>query len=142
MRAHGGQVWTLDGKLPADLLDSRPWQVPDLLLEAEDYSPDARAYRDAAHQRALWAAWGLALANAPMDLASLRRLLERETLIKALEPHQHRDARIADWLERLKHQHGGIEDSGARGLDRALGILLDGPALRGSLRACPEALRL
>src|SRR6266566_476186 len=35
VRAHGGQVWTLDGKLPADLLDPRPWQVPDLLLEAE-----------------------------------------------------------------------------------------------------------
>src|SRR5712691_13337790 len=42
VRAHGGQVWTLDGKLPADLLDPRPWQVPDLLLEAEDYSPEAR----------------------------------------------------------------------------------------------------
>ena len=58
--AHGGQVWTLDGRLPADLLDPRPWQVPDLLLEAEDYSPDARVFRDAAHQRALWAAWALA----------------------------------------------------------------------------------
>src|SRR5437870_992477 len=42
VRAHGGQVWTLDGKLPADLLDPRPWQVPDLLLEAEDYSSEAR----------------------------------------------------------------------------------------------------
>src|SRR5439155_12104632 len=53
-----------------------------------------------------------------------------------------RDPRIGNWLERLKHQHGGIEDSGARGLDRALGTLLDGVALRGSLRTCPEALRL
>src|SRR5215210_7641549 len=26
VRAHGRQVWTLDGKLPADLLDPRPWQ--------------------------------------------------------------------------------------------------------------------
>src|SRR4051794_30469944 len=51
VREHGGIVWTLDGKVPADLLDPRPWQVPDLLLEAEDYSADARAYRDAAHQR-------------------------------------------------------------------------------------------
>jgi hypothetical protein len=33
-----------DGKLPADLLDPRPHQVPDLLLEAEDCSPDARAF--------------------------------------------------------------------------------------------------
>jgi hypothetical protein len=49
LRAHRGVVWTLDGKLPADLLDPRPWQVPDLLLEAEDYSADARAYRDAVH---------------------------------------------------------------------------------------------
>ena len=40
VRAHGGQVWTLDGRLSADLLDPRPWQVPDLLLEAEDYSPE------------------------------------------------------------------------------------------------------
>jgi hypothetical protein len=62
--------------------------------------------------------------------------------IRALEPHQHREARIDDWLERLKHQHGGIEDSDARGLHRAPGILLDGPALRGSVRTCPEALRL
>jgi hypothetical protein len=27
--------------------------VPDLLLEAEDYSPDTRVFRDAAHQWAL-----------------------------------------------------------------------------------------
>src|SRR5215207_11263378 len=59
VRAHGGVVWTLDGRQPADLLDPRPWQVPDLLLEAEDYSPEARVFRDAAHQRALWAAWAL-----------------------------------------------------------------------------------
>src|SRR5438876_1075025 len=142
VRAHGGQVWTLDGKLPADLLDPRPWQVPDLLLEAEDYSPEARAYRDAAHQRALWAAWALALNNEPMELAKLRQLLDRETLIRALEPHRGRDARIVEWLSRLEHQRGGIEDSGARGLDRALGTLLDGVAMRGSLRSCPEALRL
>src|SRR5215210_2975595 len=142
VRAHGGQVWTIDGKLPADLLDPRPWQVPDLLLEAEDYSADARAYRDAAHQRALWAAWGVALQGAPMDLASVRRLLDGETLMRTLEPHRNRDPRIADWLHRLEHQRGGIEDSGARGLDRSLGTLLDSVAMRGSLRACPEALRL
>jgi hypothetical protein len=142
VRAHGGQVWTLDGRLPADLLDPRPWQVPDLLLEAEDYSLEARAYRDAAHQRALWAAWALALQGKPMDLAQLRRLLDREALLRALEPHRGRDARIGEWLDRLGHQRGGIEDSGARGLDRALGVLLDGVAMRGSLRACAEALRL
>jgi hypothetical protein len=51
--------------------------VPDLLLEAEDYSPDARVFRDAAHQRALWTAWALALRGEPMDLARLRRLLDR-----------------------------------------------------------------
>ena len=77
VRAHGGIVWTLDGKVPADLLDPRPWQVPDLLLEAEDYSADARAYRDAAHQRALWAAWALALQGEPMHLARRRQLLDR-----------------------------------------------------------------
>jgi hypothetical protein len=82
VRGHGGQVWTLDGRLPADLLDPRPWQVPDLLLEAEDYSTEARAYRDAAHQRALWAAWALALQNRPMDLAQLRRLLDRDELLR------------------------------------------------------------
>src|SRR5437660_6017803 len=142
VRAHGGQVWTLDGRVPADLLDPRPWQVPDLLLEAEDYSADARAYRDAAHQRALWAAWSPALDGRPMDLAELRRRLDRDVLVRCLEKHRGRDTRIGDWLDRLHHQHGGIEDSGARGLDRALGILLDGPALRGSLWTCPEALRL
>jgi Helicase HerA, central domain len=135
VRAHGGLVWTLDGTLPADLLDPRPWQVPDLLLEAEEYSPDARAYRDAAHQRALWAAWALALQRRPMDLEQLRRLLDRETLIWALEPHRLRDGRISDWLERLRHQRDGIEDSGARGLDRSLGVLLDGVAMRGSFAA-------
>src|SRR5215210_7423681 len=98
VRDHGGQVWTLDGKLPADLLDPRPWQVPDLLLEAEDYSADARAYRDAAHQRALWAAWALALQEQPMDLAQLRHLLERESLLRALEPHRGRDTRVDGWL--------------------------------------------
>jgi hypothetical protein len=142
VRAHGGAVWTLDGKTPADLLDPRPWQVPDLLLEAEEYSADARAYRDAAYQRALWAAWSIALDERPMDLTELRRRLDRETLRTVLELHRRRDGRIAEWLGRLEHQHGGIEDSGARGLDRALGTLLDGVALRGSLRACPEALRL
>ncbi len=33
-------------------------------------------YRDAAHQRALWAACALALRGEPMDLARIRRLLE------------------------------------------------------------------
>jgi hypothetical protein len=51
VRAHGRQVWTLDGRVPADLLDQRPWQVADLLLEAEDYSADTRV-QGAAHQRA------------------------------------------------------------------------------------------
>jgi hypothetical protein len=139
VRAHAGLVWTLDGRLPADLLDPRPWQVPDMLLEAEEYSPDARAYRDAAHQRALWAAWALALQGAPMDLASQRTLLDRHALMAALEPFRDRDPRIAEWLARLGHQHGGIEDSG---LDRSLGVLLDGVAMRGSLRACPDAVRL
>lgn len=125
-----------------DRLDPRPWQVPDLLLEAEDYAPDARPYRDAAHQRALWAAWALALDGRQMDLAELRRLLDRQALAIALERHRARDSRIADWLERLSHQHGGIEDSGARGLDRALGTLLDGVAMRGLPRSRPEALRL
>ncbi|MBV9322865.1 MAG: HNH endonuclease [Chloroflexi bacterium] len=142
VRALGGQVWRIDGKLPTDLLDPRPWQVPDLLLEAEDYSPDARVYRDAAHQRALWAAWSLALDAHPMDLAELRRRLDREVLTDCLERHRGRDTRIAEWIQHLEHQHGGVEDSGARGLDRALGTLLDGPALRGSLRSCPEAIRL
>jgi hypothetical protein len=129
VRAYGGcQVWTLDGTQPVDLMDPRPWQVPDLLLEAEDYSPEARAYRDAAHQRAQWATWALALDKQPMDLAKLRELLDREALIHALEPHRGRDPRIDEWLSRLEHQRGGIQDSGARGLDRALGILLDGPA--------------
>jgi hypothetical protein len=141
VRAHGGQVWTIDGKLPADLLDPRPHQVPDLLLEAEDYSPGARVFRDAAHQRALWAAWALALRGEPMDLARLRRLLDREALLKALDPYR-RDPRVSEWVDRLEHQRGGVEDSGARGLDRALGILLDGPAMLGSLRSCPESLRL
>jgi hypothetical protein len=84
----------------------------------------------------------LTLQGAPMDLARLRRLLDREELIRALEPHVHRDPRIGEWPERLGHQRDGVEDSGARGLDRSLGILLDGPPMRGSLRSCPEALRL
>jgi hypothetical protein len=142
IRAHGGQVWTLDGRLPADLLDPRPWQVPDLLLEAEEYTADARVYRDGAHQRALWAAWSLALDGKPMDLAELRRRLDWQVLAAALERHRDRDARIVDWLTRLSHQHGGIEESASRGLDRALGTILDGVAMRGSLRALPEALRL
>src|SRR5439155_7323492 len=91
---------------------------------------------------ALWAAWALTLQGKPMDLANLRRLLDREALQRALEPHVHRDPRIGDWLARLEHQRGGIEDSGARGLDRSLGVLLDGVAMRGSLQTCPEALRL
>jgi len=142
VRAHGGQVWTLDGRLPVDLMDPRPWQVPDLLLEAEDYSPDARVFRDAAHQRALWAAWSLALDGKPMDLAEIRRRLDRDVLLRILELHRGRDSRIEEWIDRLEHQRGGVEDSGARGLDRALGVLLDGVAMRGSLRSCPEALRL
>src|SRR6185437_4583493 len=87
-------------------------------------------------------AWALALNGEPMDLARIRALLDSQALIAALEPHEHRDRRVRDWLDRLKHQQGNLEDSGARGLYRALGSLLDGPAMRGSLRTCPEALRL
>jgi len=49
VRAQGGMFWTLDGSLSADLLAPRPWQVPDLLLEAKVDSPEARVFRDAAH---------------------------------------------------------------------------------------------
>ena len=49
-----------------------------------------------------------------MDLAHLRRLLDRAELMRTLERHRGRDTRIADWLHHLEHQHGGIEDSGAR----------------------------
>lgn len=142
VRENGGLVWTLDGRLPADLLDPRPWQVPDLLLEAEEYNGDARVYRDAAHQRALWAAWALSLRGEPMDLARLRALLDRTALLRALQPFATRDQRVAEWVDRLTHQHGGIEDSGARGLDRSLGTLLDGVAMRGSLSAGADAIRL
>jgi len=141
VRAHNGIVWTLDGRLAADLLDPRPWQVPDLLLEAEEFEGEARVFRDAALQRALWAAWSLALDKRPMDLAALRRRLDRETLYKALEQHRGRDPRIADWLARLS-RYDRTAESGAADLDRALGTILDGIALRGSLRCCPEALRL
>ena len=84
--------------LPADLLDPRPWQVPDLLLEAEDYSADARVFVDADHQRAFWEAWVLALNGKPMNLPKLRRLLDREELLRALAPHHDRDERNRDWL--------------------------------------------
>jgi hypothetical protein len=136
-----GTAWTIDGTLPADLLESRPWQVRDLLLESEDYSPEARAFRDAAHQRALGAAWALALRGEPMHLGRLRTLLERSALIAALEPFQQPDERIGRWLNQLRRRDA-VDDAGARDLDRALGSLLDRPALRGSLNGGPEALRL
>jgi hypothetical protein len=141
VEAHGGTVWTIDGTLSVDLLDQRPWQIPDLLLEAEDYSPEARVYRDAAQQRALWAAWAMALRGEPMQLERLRALLERSALTSALEPFQARDERIGRWLEQLRRRDA-VDDAGARDLDRALGSLLDGPALRGSLSGGPTALRL
>jgi hypothetical protein len=136
VHAHGGVVWKLDGKLPVDLLDPRPHQVPDLLLEAKDYSPEARAYRDAAHQRALWAAWALALSGQPMDLAEIRRLLDREALTNALEPFRS-DPRVASWLGQLS-QRDTVADSGARGLDRALGILLDARPCAGLCAIVPK----
>jgi DNA helicase HerA-like ATPase len=40
VRAHRGLVWTLDGKLPADLLDPRPWQArPSAAREQEREQP-------------------------------------------------------------------------------------------------------
>jgi hypothetical protein len=87
LRDYSG-VTTLDGAVPADLLDPRRWQVPDLLLESEDYALDARAYRDAAHQRALWAAWALTLRHETMDLAPLRHLHDRAEPLRALEPYR------------------------------------------------------
>jgi hypothetical protein len=60
--------------------------------------------------------------NKPMDLVELRRRLDRDVLLRTLGRHRDRDTRIAEWIQRLEHQHGGIEDSGARGLDRALGM--------------------
>jgi hypothetical protein len=57
--------------------------------------------------------WSLAPDERPIDLSELRRGLDREMLLQALEPRRCCDARIADWLERLYHQHGGLKDSGA-----------------------------
>src|ERR1700687_3545522 len=50
----------------------------------------------------LWAAWALALRGEAMDLARLRRLLDREELLKALDPYR-RDPRVAEWVQRLEH---------------------------------------
>jgi hypothetical protein len=141
VRAHSGVVWTLDGRTPADLLDPRPPVVAEQLLEDEVYTGNARAYGDAAHQRALWAAWALALGHDSMNLARLRSLLDRDALLNAFEPHRWRDARVGEWVDRLQHQQP-IEEAGARDLDRVLGNLLDGVALGGSLGTGPEAIRL
>jgi hypothetical protein len=40
------------------------------------------------------------------SLAQLRRLLDREELLWALEPHRSRDTRSGEWIERLGHQRG------------------------------------
>ena len=141
VRAHRGIVWMLDGRLPADLLDPRPPVVAEQLLEDEDYSGNARAYGDAAQQRALWAAWALALRREPMNLARLRSLLDRDALLRAFESQRWRDARVGEWIGRLEHQQP-IEEAGARDLERVLGNLLDGVALGGSLGTGPEAIRL
>ena len=42
-------------------------------------------------------------------------------------------ASIGEWIEHLEHQRGGVEDSGARGLDRALGVLL---VIQPAVQAC------
>jgi nucleoside-triphosphatase THEP1 len=147
VRSHGGLVWTLDGRLPADLLDPRPWQVPDMLLEAEDYAAEARAYRDAAHQRALWAAWALALNSRPMDLAELRRLLDRQELMRALETrglvlfsldaadYPHATRKVAAWvllaMSRLARQ---LADTHAASEPRALLLVDEVGALGSSAR--------
>jgi hypothetical protein len=98
---HGGVVCTLDSKTPADLLEPWPWRVRDLLLEGADYGADPPVFRDAAHQRALRAAWSMARHKRPMELGQSWRRLDREVLMRVLEQHRGRDVRIADWLQRL-----------------------------------------
>src|SRR5207244_937249 len=100
------------------------WPVTHLVFEAKEYGAEARAYRDAAYQRALGAAWAVALSYRPMELAEVRALLDRQTLIAALERHRGRDPRIQGWIERLQHRRNDIEDRGARGLDRALSVFV------------------
>jgi hypothetical protein len=68
----------------------------------------------------------LALHGKPMDLD---RLLDREELLRALEPHR-------------PTTRGAESRMPCAGLDRSQGVLLDGVAMGGSLRSCPEALRL
>ncbi len=163
VHALGGQVWTLDGTLPVDLLDPRPWQVPDQLLEAEEYAAEARVFRDAAQLRALRAAYALAFTGAPMDLARLWEMLDRDELRATLEAFKGRDPRVDQWLHELRpaikavkvNSQKGIagqagdrgtydatEEAGVAGLQRSLATLLDGVAIRGSLGTGPDALRL
>ena len=75
-------------------MDDAGQSSAEYLLEDEDYSGNGRAYGDAAHRRALWATWALALRREPMNLARLRSLLDRDTLLKAFEPYRWREAQL------------------------------------------------
>jgi len=76
--------------------------VPDLLLEAEDYSADARAYRDAAHQRALWAAWRSRCAVSRWIWPNCGGGSTVKSFSGRSSRTVVRDPRIADWLLRLE----------------------------------------
>jgi hypothetical protein len=80
VRSRGGKVWTLEGLLPADVLDPPTLAGAQPGCRGGGLKRLGRTYRDAAHERTLSAAWALALQGKPLDLAQLRRLLDREEL--------------------------------------------------------------
>lgn len=142
VRERGGQVWTLDGRQGADLLDPRPPVVAEQLTGDEEFSGNAAMYGPAAFERVQLAAWALALRHEPMDLRRIRALLSRDELLKALVPFSGpNNPQVREWVRRLLGEDP-MDRGGALDVERVLGNLLDGVALGGSLGTGPEAIRL
>lgn len=136
VRAAGGLVWTIGGRLKLDLLDPDPTILAEQLTEASRHAGPSEVYTEAAARMIQWCGYLLAWQNKTPTLEAIENLMLGGALKKALQPFKARP-RVERWLAELEDMTE-VELSGMRTALMRITRLIDsaaGPSLGAGVEA-------
>lgn len=139
VRAGGGLVWTIGGRLKLDLLDADPTILSDQLTEASRHNGPSEVYSESAARAVQWIGHVLRWEEQQPTLEHVEALLEPGALEGALKRHARRP-RVALWLRELADMRD-VELSGMATALMRTTRLIDSAAGR-SLGTGADAIRL
>lgn len=139
VRAGGGLVWTIGGRLKLDLLDPDPTTLADQLTEASRLGGTAEVFTEAAARAIQWIGHVLRWEGTSPTLEAVEALLVPGALHAALRKHARRP-RVGMWLEQLKDL-SDVELSGMSTALMRITRLIDSAA-GPSLGSGTDAIRL